>query len=401
VVLKTVLMRYDYCELVDLNFPISCIKSHTMGKRLPVWAWSKVPQGSIKKAVLNNAAIEVHGVYPTVSVEDFTHYKECSNTQHISFTPTSKKRLNYVRPTFSWVNGGNTLLVQVTPGRDYLCHYAGIIRYCLHQYRRTNLLTIYRYPDIEHTLDVWTTLDDRLIVRDSVVIVGYVEEAENYLATHFDRFSFSKKEENKYYTSAQYDTCGGQSIIFLGVKYSFWGNISAIIASKLCKLHVKEIIYISKLGSLRRPNDVYNAVFSPTQYITMNYCNITNMTRATNNIASMFPELNTQCHASVSTVIEEDFMQREVLANHGVSSIDNETAQIAYAISNFNKTNQGNVCFSSLHFASDYLREATEIDHDIEHDLSNHRSIEAVKKRENIMKVVLLYLHRYVQARYP
>jgi hypothetical protein len=373
-------MNYDHCELVDLNFPVSCIRSHTMGKKLPVWAWSKVPQKSIMKAALNNATIEVHGVYPTVSIERFTHYKTCTNTQYISFTPTRKKRSNYVRPTFSWVNGGNTLIVKVTPGRDYLCHYAGIIRYCLHQYRRTNLLTIYGYPEVEHTIDVWTTLDDLLIVRDSVVIIGYVEEAENYLATHLDRFFFAKREENKYYISVQYYTYGGQSIIFLRVKYSFWGNISAVIASKLCELHVKEIIYISKLGSLRTPNDVYNAVFAPKQYITMNYCDVTNITSPTNNIASMFPELNTQCHASVPTVIEEDFMQRGVLVNHDVSSIDNEIAQIAYAVSNFNKTNQGNVCFSSLYFASDYLREATEINHNIEYDLSNHRSTEAVKK---------------------
>ncbi len=394
-------MNYNYRELVDLTFPISCIRSHTMGKKLPIWAWSKVPQRSIREAALNNATIEVHGVYPTVSIERFTHYKEYANTQYVDFTSTRKKQLNYVRPAFSWVDGGNTLLVKVTPGRDYLCHYAGIIRYCLHQYRRTNLLTIYRYPEVEYTLDVWTTLDDLLIVRDSVVIIGYVEEAESYLATHLRRLFFAKREENKYYISVQYYTYGGQSIIFLGVKYSFWGNISAVIASKLCELHVKEIIYISKLGSLRTPNDVYHAVFAPTQYITMNYCDVTNITSATNNIASMFPELNTQCHASVPTVIEEDFMQREVLGNHNVSSIDNEIAQIAYAVADFNKKNHRNIYFSSLHFASDYLREATEINHNIEHDLSNHRSTEAVKKRRNIMNVVLPYLHRYVQTSYP
>lgn len=393
-------MNYNYRELVDLTFPISCISSHTMGKKLPVWAWSKVPQRSIREAAFNNATIEVHGVYPTVSMECFTHYKECAKTQYVDFTSTSKKRLNYVRPTFSWVDGGNTLLVKVTPGRDYLCHYAGIIRYCLHQYHRTNLLTIYRYPEVEYTLDAWTTLDDLLIMRDSVVIIGYVEEAENYLATHLHRFFFAKRAENKYYIYVQYYTYSGQSIIFMGVKYSFWGNISAVIASKLCELYVKEIIYISKLGSLRTPNDVYNAVFAPTQYITMNYCDVTNMTSATNNIASMFPELNTQCHASVPTVIEEDFMQRAVLVNHNVSSIDNEISQIAYAVSEFNKKNQRNVYFSSLHFASDYLREATEINQNIAYDLSNHRSTEAVKKRATIMQVVLLYLHRYVQTRY-
>ncbi len=88
--------------------------------------------------------------------------------------------------------------------------------------------------------------------------------------------------------SLQNYTSGGQSIIFLEVQYSFGVIISAIIASKLCGLHIKEIIYISKLGSLRTPKDVYSAVFAPTQYITMNYCDVINITSATNNITSCF-----------------------------------------------------------------------------------------------------------------
>jgi len=390
-------MRYDYCELVELHIPVACIKSHTMGKKLPVWAWSKVPQQSIQEAVSKNTTIEVHGVYPTVSPENFTRYKEHAS---ISFTPTSRKRFNYIRPTFSWVNRGSTLIVQVTPGRDYLYHYAGIIRYCLHQYHRTSLLTVYRYPEIERTLDVWTTLDESLISQDSVVIIGYVEEAEAYLITQRNQFLFITKEENRYYTAVQYRTYSGQLIIFLGVKYSFWGDISAIIASKLCKLCAKEIIYISKLGSLRTPDDVYNAVFAPTNYITMNYCDVISITRSTNSIASIFPELDTQCHASVPTVIEEDLRQRAVLVNHSVSSIDNEISQIANAVANFNKTHKKKVCFSSLHFASDYLRKDTEVNHDIAYDLSNHRSADAVKRRANVMKVLLSYLHRYIQNTY-
>ncbi|MHA7878094.1 MAG: hypothetical protein ACX93T_04230 [Bacteroidota bacterium] len=368
-----------------------------MGKKLPVWAWSKVPQRSIQDAVSKDATIEVHGVYPTVSPENFTGYKEYAS---VSFTPTSIKRLNYVRPTFSWVNNGHTLIVKVTPGRDYLHHYAGILRYCLYQYRRTGLLAIYRYPEVEQTIDVWTMLDESLIPKNSVVIIGYVEEAESYLTTQLEQFYLFTREENSYYTVALYHTCSGESIVFLGVKYSFWGDISATIASKLCKLHVKEIIYISKLGSLRTPKDVYNTVFAPTKYITMNYCDVISITRSTNPIACMFPELDTQCHASVPTVIEEDLMQREVLVNHGVSSIDNEISQIAYAVSKFNKTSINKVDFSSLHFASDYLRKDTEVNHDIAYDLSNHRSKEAVKRRVNIMKVLLSYLRRYIQATY-
>ena len=395
------MLYYDACEVTTLDFPIACAKSHTMGKQLSKWAWSKVPKKAIEEVIQNDITIEVHGVYPNTPTELLTHYGGSVDVEQIDFTPTSRKQLNYVRPAFSLVNHGKTLLVKVTPGKDYLYHYSGIIRHCLHQYDRVSLLKIYRYPHIEVTIDEWTMLDNKFITQDAVVIMGYVEEAELYLTMHLNNLSLFRKSENAYYTATQYRASSGQMIIFLGVKYSFWGDISARIVRKFCKLGVKEVIYISKLGSLRTPNDIYNFVFSPTKYITLGYCDIKNVTETTlNNIAAMFPELNTHCHVSVPTVIGEDLVQRSTMIQYGACSIDNEISQMAHAISNFNKMSHQQVCFSSLHFASDYLRKSAEVDSEIAYDLSNNRSKKALKQKTKMMQVLLSYLTLYIQSTY-
>ncbi len=170
---------------------------------------------------------------------------------------------------------------------------------------------------------------------------------------------------------------------------------------KLCKLGVKEVIYIGKLGSLRTPRDIYNVVFSPTKYITIGYCDVKNVTETIlNNMAVMFPELNTYCHVSVPTVIGEDLVQRSTMTQYGACSIDNEISQMAHAISNFNKMSQQQVCLSSLHFASDYLRKSAEVDSKIAYDLSNNRSKKSLEQKTKIMQVLLSYLMLYIQSRY-
>lgn len=119
------------------------------------------------------------------------------------------------------MNHDETLLVKVTPGQDYLYHYAGVIRHCLHQQNRVSLLKIYRYPHIEDTIDQWTMLDHQFITQDAVIIMGDVDEAELYLTTHLNNLSPFRKSENEYYTATRYRTSSGHMIIFLGVKYSF------------------------------------------------------------------------------------------------------------------------------------------------------------------------------------
>jgi hypothetical protein len=91
--------------------------------------------------------------------------------------------------------------------------------------------------------------------------------------------------------------------------------------------------------------------------------------------------------------------QRDAIIEHNAYSIDNEIAQIAHTISHFNKTEPQQVCFSSLHFASDYLRTSAEIDSEIAYDLSNNRHAKALKHKAKIMHELFAYLIRYMRSK--
>ena len=58
------MLRYDAFEVTTLNFPIACEKSHTMGRQLSKWAWSKVPQKAIEEAIQNNITMVYNPVHP-------------------------------------------------------------------------------------------------------------------------------------------------------------------------------------------------------------------------------------------------------------------------------------------------------------------------------------------------
>src|SRR3989344_4553422 len=73
-------------------------------------------------------------------------------------------------------------------------------------------------------------------------------------------------------------------------------------------------------------------------------------------IHDLFPEINSGYHVSVPTVLEEDYLQRKITVELGITSIDNEISQIAFAVSRFNKEYNKNPRFFALHFATDYLR---------------------------------------------
>jgi hypothetical protein len=386
----------------NLHYPICRPFDHTMGLSLDEWANQKMPVNNLRRCILEQIKIEIHGIYP----DFFEKYAQQANIAeledtHFKHNP-NHKRYNYIRPRFIFCKnskGKQKLIVAVTPGRDYIFQYAGLIRHSLSLLTREyeSLLTIYRYPKHENEIAIWSGLDHRFIKSNDIVILGFVDEIEQILLRNKNfHMKLISHFETNFYGSSRYQLGNKLIINFLGIKYSFWGCISEKITTRICSLGGKEIIYIGKLGSLSSPQDIYNRIFSPTKYISMNYIKIKHQVSILKNrIAGYFPEINSKLHLSVSTVAEEDHVQRKKTKQLRIQSIDNEISQMAYAVSHFNQQNNKDVFFSPLHFASDYLRDINERELLTKLDLSTNRTDEAKKMKNLMLDKIAVYLIKY------
>lgn len=273
-------------------------------------------------------------------------------------------------------------------------HYASILKHVISNltWKFESILKVYRYPLAEDSIHAWTNLDRTLIFEGDRVVLGIVSETEKLFDTSFERIS---SIETEYYTSNRYRTPVG-IVNLLGTKFSFWGSISAKLVSQICRLSPKEIIYIGKLGALTTQNDLYTRIFCPSEYLTMYHQKlISRVTNLNNGILEKYPEISTKAHVSVPTILEEDYLQRTITDHLNVSSIDNEISQMAFSIYHQNLLSGKNISFSSLHFATDYIRRESEKGRQTKFDLSNNRTTDALNAKSEILAKINQLLLKY------
>ena len=95
-------------------------------------------------------------------------------------------------------------------------------------------------------------------------------------------------------------------------------------------------------------------------------------------------EYSSLAHVSVSTTMEETFKQRDSFERHKIETIDIESSKIAQAVALYNLKSDKKVKFGAIHFSSDYLRKADEIEESLEFDLSTERD-RLRKEKDRIM----------------
>ena len=277
-------------------------------------------------------------------------------------------------------------------------HYALIVRHfvSLHSLSKARDIATYQYPEMEELIPVWSNLDERFVQRADRVLIGYVSEFEEHLRRS-GKYTSIRYVENEYYGSTSYEIASGDRLNLLGVKFSFWGNISAIICRRLCELGAREVIYFAKLGTLTSPDDIYDRVFVPSQYLSIDYDDKTihNVPALQNKLLAALPFLDSGVHASVSTVLEEDYKLRDILDRWNVNTLDNEISQIANTISEVNRGND-DISFSAIHFATDYIRRQKERDMKTAFDLSNNRTMLAKEKKTLIQLRISKHLLHYL-----
>lgn len=375
---------------------------HTMFESIDEYCGQKFPVEKIKQCILDGYKIEVHGIFP--SHFPLLHSRLGYNAaEPIQFRHNKRqKKFNYVRPGFfDCINnqGEKVFIVAVNSGRDYVFHYASMLKHVVDKFsvQTANKIQVIRYPRAEDSMHIWTSLNSDLVGKNDTVIVGYAEEINKRFSRE-PELMVIRELDTEYYTSLQYKhKKTGRVFNLIGVKFSFWGCISAKIIAQICRLGAQEIVYIGKLGTLSAPEDIYNRIFVPSQFLIMYHdkivCRIQGLR---NNFLATFPELSTDFHVSVPTVVEEDYVQRKITADLKINSIDNEISQMAYAVAQFNREFGGNVSFTAMHFATDYIRRPTERNLHVKFDLSNNRTKEAFQRKVKILDDIANKLIDYI-----
>lgn len=406
----------DYRVRIDehlKHFPVSRALEHSMSTALNEYVRQKLPQDEIRTALANGSKIIVQGAYSDHFEQLHTLFGY-TGLDMINFNAkiddgqiygSNIKRFNTYRPKFYWASGKYDLnfVCSVFPGRDYVLHYGAMIRhFALNEHTNGDqFIDVFRYPLVEQSLGEWSGLNSDFVRKDDVVVIGYVEHLMSAML-HDSSFEFVGEVDNTFYTSLRFNIIeSGINVNLIGVKYCFWGSIAESLCFNLVKRGVREIIYVAKLGTLTSPGDIYSKIFCPSKYYVLSYNKIVHeVSHVEHGILLHFSDLDSGAHASVPTVLEEDYIQRETLDMLRVATIDNEISKIARIIEFYNSMHGSNIRFSPVHFATDYIRHNRERLLSTAHDLSTDKESGSRKKKDNILKIacnniIVPYLKNY------
>lgn len=378
------------------NVPFALENYHTMGSVLTKYVLQKIPYNLIKYYLDNNLPIEIYGIFPNhfkIYAKKILKENDIKEVKFHYFS--SVKKFNFIRPKFFELN--NKLAIAVNPGKDYIYHYASFIKYLISLFKiNKHKVNIYRFPFAELVIGDLTGINS-FIKKNDRVLIGYVNEIKERIDkdTNIYKIKLIETNNNQFYTSYRYLLPNKSVLNLLGVKFSFWGDISAKLASEICQKEVKEIIYIGKLGCLTKIKDIYSKIFSPSRFLIVKENEVLSIvSNLKNNFLNFYPYLNSGSHISVPTVIEETIIQREIAQKFYVKSIDNEISQIAHMVYLFNLNRRNKISFSAIHMATDYLKNKDDHFDFVKLNLTNNRIKEAIKKKNKMLdKIYQLFLN--------
>jgi ADP-ribose pyrophosphatase YjhB (NUDIX family) len=384
-----VLERQDiYSKVIEVpekNFDVPYQDDHTMTSSLEKYIQSKLPVEMIESKVKEIDRVEVHGIYPDLKVlNELTLGFNITEVIHFSKQKTDNS--NSLRPMFLVAKKGSKKLLVccVTPGRDLLIHYASMLKYYLRDLPIP--VSAYAYPLAEKRIDKWTGLDDKMIIKNDTVILGY----STFLRNQFEKdpaFSILSTYQNKYYSATRFITKNGKVINCLEANYGHWGDISDFLAQKICQLHAAEVLHIGKVGALKSPNEVYTRIYIPKSFVIGRRNEIMSIGSRISNSMEYIKEYSALAHVSISTTMEETFAQRESFSKKKIDTIDIESSKIARAVALYNLANKTKVKFGAIHFSSDYLKRFGEGNQSSDVDLSTDRENLRHKKQSILTEI--------------
>ncbi|HEY1619523.1 MAG TPA: hypothetical protein VGG25_18015 [Streptosporangiaceae bacterium] len=368
---------------------------HTMGSAIDAYVAQRVPRLPLDHALASGLPVEVHGIYPAHLRDVLPGATELTTDWNIR----PGKIYNWIRPKCFLApreDGvpGSRLIVAVPPGRDYVLHYASLVR---HYAQRCGaaLGLVARYPAAELSIATWTGLRDLVGPADRVLI-GYVQQLVPLLSSQ--GATVIARQGNAYCEMVRLAFPGGTVVSAIGVKFSFWGCISARLAAACREQGARELIYAGKLGTLTDPADIYARLFVPSCYAVPGP--VPGLLPAAqappNPLLERYPGLDTGVHMSVGTVLEEDVTLRARARGLHTTSMDNEISQIAAAAGDGPAPQ---TAFSALHFATDYLSGEPRRLPRGTFNLTNNRRDDALVRRQAMLTQVAALLTGYYDRR--
>lgn len=369
--------------------------AHSMALSLDRYVENKLPTEYLNKVIRTLKRVKVLGIYPA-HFDTSTVRHNFEPTKRIPFAPKPHaKRFNYIRPNFYISLDGQTIYVCVPPGLAYLKQYASLLRYFCLALRDDIDFEVRFYPMAAERIAEWTSLSQEIFSDNCTCIIGHVDEFERHTPEIKDRIKTIT--DNQYFARSSFQLSNNKTVELIGFKFSFWGDISGRLVAQLYKNGCREVIYFGKVGALERDIELYQTIMVPRTFMLAEHDRVDQKPFEVSNKLADFVRSKTH-HVSTPTVMEQSYVQRRVLEDFKPYSIDNEIAYMALAAKQFNDTRSGQapVDFSSISFATDYVRRAHEHQAPYIFDLSNNRTRKALEFREKAVAMIAKRLYQYL-----
>jgi len=296
-------------KVPEKNFDTPYLNDHTMTVSLEKYIKSKLPIDLIDSKIKEIGSVEVHGIYPDLKILNELSLG-FNITEAVYFSKQKTDNSNSLRPIFLMAerDSKKLLICCVTPGRDLLIHYASMIKYYLRNFSIP--VNAYAYPLAEKGIDKWTGLDDKIITKNDIVILGYSTFFKSVFEKDSD-FSVLSTYQNKFYSATRFISKNGRVINCLEANYGHWGDISDFLAQKICQLNAIEVLHIGKVGTFKSPSEVYSRIYIPKSFVVGRRNEIMSLDSKISNSMEYMKEHSSLAHVSVSTTMEETFVQRD------------------------------------------------------------------------------------------
>lgn len=272
------------------------------------------------------------------------------------------KQYNVVRPSAHIVTTKERtkhLVICVTPGHDFLKHMAQLIWFYLKsvnhsppliRFHSLSCTELVKQSDLHHVLDGRS--------QNAVVFLGCVQFISSFFRSqngvkHIGKQTLGAPEHDHY--GCDVLELEGRTLVFLGVKFPFWGEIAERLAESLFLEGAAVILYIAKLGVLTDETDIGHTLFVPHKFYMMSSDRRKGVAVGQDNCLSSLADgtdnVETNgAHISVPSIMDETSSRVNDWLPE-ILSVDNEASYIARAASKHQRK------FGMAHYATDALQD--------------------------------------------